>query len=73
MPARALQHEACNKPSKMKDSANKSRRWPVVLACAIAIGLVVLYRFVGDRTYWGAWITIAPPVVWCVLLLTYLT
>jgi endonuclease/exonuclease/phosphatase (EEP) superfamily protein YafD len=33
------------------------------------IALTVIYTLVGDRTVWGEWVSVAPPVVWGVLLL----
>jgi hypothetical protein len=50
--------------------ATPALRRPAVLALSIvAIALGLVYVFVGDSTIWGEWISVAPPVVWAVLLL----
>lgn len=33
----------------------------------LALGLI--YQFVGDKSFWGEWISVAPPILWVVLLL----
>ena len=34
-----------------------------------AIALFFVYTLVGDRTFWGAWISVWPPVIWVFLFL----
>jgi endonuclease/exonuclease/phosphatase (EEP) superfamily protein YafD len=41
----------------------------VIALCAFLAILAAVYAFVGDRTLWGEWISVAPPAVWGVLLL----
>lgn len=47
----------------------KKRSARTTLACVLVIVLTAIYAVGGDRTLWGAWITVAPPLVWVVLLL----
>ena len=37
-----------------------------------SVTLILLYTLVGDRTSWGAWITVWPPVVWGFVLLPFM-
>lgn len=53
----------------MKEGVAPKRNWGTTLACAFILALAAVYSVVGDRTLWGEWITIAPPLVWIVLLL----
>jgi len=36
---------------------------------AVALGFLFLYGVVGDRTWWGEWVAVWPPVGWLVLFL----
>ena len=41
----------------------------VAALCLAVAGLGLIYRFVGDRNIWGAWLSVAPPIIWVGLLL----
>ena len=41
----------------------------ILSTLTLLASLVVVYRFFGDRTIWTAWIVMAPPLLWSVLLL----
>jgi endonuclease/exonuclease/phosphatase (EEP) superfamily protein YafD len=45
------------------------RRRTVIALCLFVTALAAVYVFVGDRTVWGEWISVAPPALWGVLLL----
>jgi hypothetical protein len=34
----------------------------------VVVGLTAVYVFVGDRTVWGEWISVMPPVLWVLAL-----
>ena len=34
----------------------------------LVVGLTAVYVFVGDRTVWGEWISVMPPVLWVLAL-----
>lgn len=53
----------------MGDKSEKRRRWLAFGLCVFVGVLTVLYTAVGDRTIWGEWVSVAPPIVWGVLLL----
>jgi endonuclease/exonuclease/phosphatase (EEP) superfamily protein YafD len=53
----------------MTERASQLRRRKVLALCVFVAALAAVYVFVGDRTIWGEWISVAPPVVWGVLLL----
>ena len=46
----------------------RSKQPQEIVLYAILLVLALAYG-VGDRTIWGAWISVAPPLVWVVLLL----
>jgi hypothetical protein len=48
---------------------SKRGRRPTVALATFVLVLTVVYTLVGDRTIWGEWVSVAPPVVWGVLLL----
>jgi len=52
----------------MSEPKNRRRR-VIVALCVLVAALAAVYAFVGDRTVWGEWISVAPPAVWGVLLL----
>lgn len=56
-------------PATMSERASQSRRRKVLALCAFVAVLTAVYAFVGDRTLWGEWISVAPPAVWGILLL----
>jgi endonuclease/exonuclease/phosphatase (EEP) superfamily protein YafD len=51
----------------MSEPKNRCRR--VIALCVFVAALGAVYAFVGDRTVWGEWISVAPPAVWGALLL----
>lgn len=45
-------------------------RFVIYIVFLIVYGfLAAMYVFIGDRTWWGEWVTIWPPVLWIVILL----
>jgi len=54
--------------SVQRGSSSRGRSAAAVALVAIAVTLNVLY-LVGDRTWWGEWVSIWPPIGWVVLLL----
>ncbi len=56
-------------PAVMTERAPQRHRWQVLALCVFVALLAAVYVFVGDRTIWGEWISVAPPAVWGVLLL----
>lgn len=40
----------------------------MVVVCLAITLLTVTYLFVGDETLWGAWLSMAPPILWAVAL-----
>ncbi len=56
----------------IKNILKKNWRVPklgVVIFCLAVLVLAITYNIVGDRTVWGAWISVVPSVIWVVLLL----
>ena len=56
----------------MKKTLRKNWKLPrlrVVIFCLIVLALGITYKVVGDRTIWGAWISIVPSFIWVILLL----
>lgn len=53
----------------MTERTPKRRRWQVLALCVFVAALAAVYVFVGDRTLWGEWISVAPPAVWGILRL----
>lgn len=49
--------------------ATTRKRGALVAACLAIVALGIIYLFVGDSTVWGAWISVAPSIVWVVLLI----
>jgi endonuclease/exonuclease/phosphatase (EEP) superfamily protein YafD len=45
------------------------RRVTIFSLCLSVAVLAAVYTLVGDRTVWGEWIAVAPPVLWGILLL----
>ncbi len=41
----------------------------VAALCLAVVALGLIYQFLGDKNILGAWLSIAPPIVWVVLLL----
>ncbi len=57
---------------KIKNILKKNWRVPklgVVIFCLTVLVLAITYNIVGDRTVWGAWISVVPSIIWVVLLL----
>ena len=53
-----------------RHAASPRRRLGSVIALGAFLAiLAAVYAFVGDRTLWGEWISVAPPALWGVLLL----
>ena len=48
---------------RIATEGSKFQRAQVVVVCAGIAFLGFVYLFVGDKTVWGAWISIAPPVL----------
>ncbi len=53
----------------MSERAAQGRKRTVFALCVFIAALAAVYAFVGDRTIWGEWISVAPPAIWGVLLL----
>jgi endonuclease/exonuclease/phosphatase (EEP) superfamily protein YafD len=53
----------------MSERTIRRRRHTVFALCVFVAALAGVYNFVGDRTIWGEWISVAPPLVWIALLL----
>ena len=58
-------------PGSNKNMAQESapRRVHIAALCLGIVALGLIYHFVGDKRIWGEWISVAPPIVWVVLLL----
>ncbi len=41
----------------------------VVIFCLTVLAFAITYNVVGDRTVWGAWISVVPSIIWVGLLL----
>jgi hypothetical protein len=54
----------------MSERAVRRCKHTVFALCVFVAALAGVYIFVGDRTIWGEWISIAPPLVWGALLLS---
>ena len=47
----------------------KTRRAPFIVVCVVIAFLGVTYLLIGDRTVWGAWISVAPPILFALVLI----
>lgn len=53
----------------MSERLARRRKQMVVALCVFIAALAAVYILVGDTTIWGEWLSVAPPIVWGVLLL----